>query len=294
MIFQDQYWRIHTRNGPEHVWPALHAFRTSIKAPVGLEVRFDKMQAYNADIEAARREAPADIEWPELDGGHHGIAVLNVPLGSPEYVHAYMRGKAEELREEVDASLSKLPICQAQPSVEAFAEAVDATVLATVAGVLGVSFDPSMYGTDTKPVVTDFLAELLHYPDSMAAEVATSSKDAVARARGKLHLPTRLKGTGIRRMATVRDAAFIDCTNAILPSHAAAVREAWGRLQAATADHLSDADARMMEREAEAVSGSQHELTATKPTTLGFEMRLAIPTARTVMTPHELREVAAG
>eukprot|EP00873_Tetraselmis_striata_P037108 jgi/Tetstr1/457372/TSEL_043974.t2 len=70
---------------PEHVWPALHAFRTSIKASVGLEVRFDKMQAYIVDMEAARREAPADIEWPELDG-HHGIAVLNVPLGSPEYV----------------------------------------------------------------------------------------------------------------------------------------------------------------------------------------------------------------
>eukprot|EP00873_Tetraselmis_striata_P022295 jgi/Tetstr1/442559/TSEL_030657.t1 len=67
---------------PEHVWPALHAFRTSIKASVGLEVRFDKMQAYSADMEAAQREAPADIEWPELDG-HHGIAVLNVPLGSP-------------------------------------------------------------------------------------------------------------------------------------------------------------------------------------------------------------------
>eukprot|EP00873_Tetraselmis_striata_P018842 jgi/Tetstr1/439106/TSEL_002971.t1 len=28
---------------PEHVWPALHAFRTSIKASVGLEVRFDKI-----------------------------------------------------------------------------------------------------------------------------------------------------------------------------------------------------------------------------------------------------------
>eukprot|EP00873_Tetraselmis_striata_P023635 jgi/Tetstr1/443899/TSEL_031851.t1 len=77
---------------PEHVWPALHAVRTSIKASVGLEVRFDRMQAYIADMEAARREAPADIEWPELDG-HYGIAVLNVPLGSPEYVQAYMRGK---------------------------------------------------------------------------------------------------------------------------------------------------------------------------------------------------------
>eukprot|EP00873_Tetraselmis_striata_P046320 jgi/Tetstr1/466584/TSEL_000992.t1 len=54
------------------------------EATVGLEVRFDEMHAYIADMEAARREAPADIEWPELDG-HHGIAVLNVPLGSPEY-----------------------------------------------------------------------------------------------------------------------------------------------------------------------------------------------------------------
>eukprot|EP00873_Tetraselmis_striata_P035298 jgi/Tetstr1/455562/TSEL_042381.t1 len=387
---------------PEHVWPALHAFRTSIKASVGLEVRFDKMQAYSADMEAARREAPADIEWPELDG-HHGIAVLNVPLGSPEYVQAYMRGKAEELREEVDASLSKL--LSAKPSrrythalhhhawallkhcmqhkagywlrnclpseVEAFAEAVDATILAAVERVLGVSFDPSTYGTDTNPVVTDFLAELLHDPDPMAAEVATLSEDAVARARSRLHLPTRLKGAGIRRMATVRDAAFIGCMNAILPrfltrnsgtntptlgffdpqlgsvlgrgsfnanssarqydhflndahgsdSYAVEMREAWGRLQAATAGHLGDADARQMEREVEAASGSQKELTAFLDQANNSRLRnevcalpatcrerilfnqldaasgmwtVAIPTARTAMTPHELREVAAG
>eukprot|EP00873_Tetraselmis_striata_P038836 jgi/Tetstr1/459100/TSEL_004550.t1 len=55
---------------PEHVWPALPAFRTSIKASVGLEVRFDKMHAYNADMEAAQRETPGDIEWPELNGHH--------------------------------------------------------------------------------------------------------------------------------------------------------------------------------------------------------------------------------
>eukprot|EP00873_Tetraselmis_striata_P018988 jgi/Tetstr1/439252/TSEL_027694.t1 len=159
---------------PEHVWPALHAFRTSIKASVGLEVRFDKMQAYCADMEAARREAPADIEWPEPDG-HHGIAVLNVPLGSPQYVHAYMRGKAEELREEVDASLSKLLSAKPSRRWRPFAEAVDATILAAVERLLGVSFDPSKYGTDTNTVVTDFLAELLHDPDPMAAEVATLS-----------------------------------------------------------------------------------------------------------------------
>eukprot|EP00873_Tetraselmis_striata_P036946 jgi/Tetstr1/457210/TSEL_043858.t1 len=282
---------------PEHVWPALHAFRTSIKASVGLEVRFDKMQAYIADMEAARREAPADIEWPELDG-HHGIAALNVPLGSPECVHAYMRGKAEELREEVDASLSKLLskpkrwyihalhhhawallkhcmqhkagywLRNCLPSeVEAFAEAVDVTILA----------------------------------GGRTAEVATLSEDAVARARNRLHLPTRLKGAGISRMATVRDATFIGFMNAILPrfltrnsgtntptqgffdpqpgsvlgrgsfnatssarqyyhflndahgsdSYAAEMREAWGRLQAATAGHLGDADARQMEWEVE-------------------------------------------
>eukprot|EP00873_Tetraselmis_striata_P025312 jgi/Tetstr1/445576/TSEL_033348.t1 len=94
-------------------------------------------------------------------------------------------------------------------------------------------------------------------------EAATLTEDAVARARiSTLHLPTRMNGAGIRRMATVSDAAFIGCTNDILPSYAVAMREAWGRLQAATAGHLSDADARVMERETEAVSGSQKELTA--------------------------------
>eukprot|EP00873_Tetraselmis_striata_P015486 jgi/Tetstr1/435750/TSEL_024645.t1 len=80
--------------------------------------------------------------------------------------------------------------------VEAFAEAADATVLAAAERVLGVSFDPSTYGTETIPVVTDFLAELLHNPDPMAAEaVATLSEDAVAWARSRLHLPTRNSDT---------------------------------------------------------------------------------------------------
>eukprot|EP00873_Tetraselmis_striata_P009958 jgi/Tetstr1/430222/TSEL_020051.t1 len=194
---------------PEHVWPALHAFRTSIKASVGLEVRFDKMQAYSADMEAARREAPADIEWPELDA-HHGIAVLNVPLGSPEYVQAYMRGRAEELQEEVDASLSKL--LSAKPSRR----------------------------TDTNPVVTDFVAELLHDPDPVAAELGSvlgrGSFNATSSARQYDHF--------------LNDAHGSD-------SYAAEMREAWGRLQAATAGHLGDADARQMKREVEAASGSQ-------------------------------------
>eukprot|EP00873_Tetraselmis_striata_P046000 jgi/Tetstr1/466264/TSEL_010820.t1 len=151
------------------------------------------------------------------------------------------------------------------------------------------------------------LAELLHDPDRTASKAAALSEDEVAMARSRLHLPTRLKGAGIRRMTTVRDAAFIGCMNDILPrfltgnsdnntpthgffdpqlefvfgrgsfnatsstrrydhflndargsaSYAAAVREAWACLHAATAGHVSDANARVMERAAEAASGSQ-------------------------------------
>eukprot|EP00873_Tetraselmis_striata_P035506 jgi/Tetstr1/455770/TSEL_042567.t1 len=107
----------------------------------------------------------------------------------------------------------------------------------------------------------------------MAAEVATLSGDAVARVLSRLHLPTWMKGAGIRRMATVRDAAFIGWLNALLPSYAAEMREAWGRLQAATAGHLSDADARVMEREVEAASGSQKELTAFLDNANNFRLR---------------------
>eukprot|EP00873_Tetraselmis_striata_P011902 jgi/Tetstr1/432166/TSEL_021623.t1 len=44
--------------------------RPSRRPCVGLEVRFDKMHAYNAEMEAARREAPADIEWPAVPLGN--------------------------------------------------------------------------------------------------------------------------------------------------------------------------------------------------------------------------------
>eukprot|EP00873_Tetraselmis_striata_P015788 jgi/Tetstr1/436052/TSEL_024930.t1 len=112
-------------------------------------------------MEAARREAPVDIHRVSraLDG-HHGIPVLNVPLGSAGYVHAYMRGKAEELQEEAGYWLRNcLP-----SKVEAFAEAVDDTVLTSVERVL----DPSTYGTDTNPVIIDCLPELLHDHDPIA------------------------------------------------------------------------------------------------------------------------------
>eukprot|EP00873_Tetraselmis_striata_P020614 jgi/Tetstr1/440878/TSEL_029150.t1 len=134
--------------------------------------------------------------------------------------------------------------------VEAFAKAVDATVLTAVERLLGVSFDPSTYGSDTNPVFADFLAEFLHDPDPMAAETATLSEDAVSRARSRLHLPTRLKGAGIRRLALVCDAAaFIGCMNDILRG---------GYWWPPQRDGCH-ADA---QREAEAASGLQKELTA--------------------------------
>eukprot|EP00873_Tetraselmis_striata_P046277 jgi/Tetstr1/466541/TSEL_011045.t1 len=87
-------------------------------------------------------------------------------------------------------------LCNCLPSdVEAFAEAMDATVFTVVERVLGVSFDPSTtYGTDTNPVVADSLAELLRDPDPTAPEAATLSENAVVMARNGLNLPiTRLK-----------------------------------------------------------------------------------------------------
>eukprot|EP00873_Tetraselmis_striata_P042149 jgi/Tetstr1/462413/TSEL_007419.t1 len=341
----------------------------SIKASVGLEVRFDKMQAYIADMEAARHEALSDIEWAHVN------PVLNETLGSPRYVQTYMRGNAEELQEEVDASLSKLLSakpsrrytlamhhhvwamlkhcmhhmagywlrnCMLPSEVKAFAEAVDATVLTVVERLLGVSFDPSTYGSDTNPVVANFLAELLHDDhDPMAVVMAaTLSEDAAAKARIMLHWPTRLKGAGIRRMTTLESVLGRGNFNATSParrydhflndargpaSYAAAVREVWGRLLAATGGHLGDAGARVMEREAEAASGSQKELMARPtfldqannsrlqnevcalPVTCSRERILfnqldaasgmwtvAIPTAWMGMTPHERREVAAS
>eukprot|EP00873_Tetraselmis_striata_P013283 jgi/Tetstr1/433547/TSEL_022815.t1 len=164
--------------------------------------------------------------------------------------------------------LGKTPTCVQE--VEAFAEEVDATVLAAVERVLGVSFDPSTYGTDTNPVVTDFLAEVLHDPDPMAAECAR-------------------RGAASKRL--------------LLATSATQMR------------------ARVMEREAEAASGSQKELTAFLDQANNSRLRnevcdlpatcrgrtlfnqldaasgmwtVAIPTARMVMTPHELWEVAAG
>eukprot|EP00873_Tetraselmis_striata_P002360 jgi/Tetstr1/422624/TSEL_013430.t1 len=159
------------------------------RRPVGLEVRFDKMHAYIADMEAARREHMADIEWRELDG-HYGIPVLNAPLGSPGYVQAYMRGKAEELREEVDASLSKLLF--AKPSRR----------------------------------LSPYLAE------AASTQLLPRRYD---------HFLNDARGSA---------------------GYAAAVREAWDRLHAATACHLSeDADARVIELKAKAASGLQNELT---------------------------------
>eukprot|EP00873_Tetraselmis_striata_P000539 jgi/Tetstr1/420803/TSEL_011879.t1 len=103
------------------------------------------MHMYNADLEAARREAPADIDWPDPDGHDRIPPVLNAPRGSPEHVHVCLRGKVEELHEEADASLRSLEVAIRQAKPSAFAEIVDATILAGVERVLGASFDPSTH-----------------------------------------------------------------------------------------------------------------------------------------------------
>eukprot|EP00873_Tetraselmis_striata_P033042 jgi/Tetstr1/453306/TSEL_040298.t1 len=222
-----------------YIWPAFHAFRTAIKASVGLEVRFDKMRTYSADMEAAcgpsRRRDPFALH-------HNALALLK---------HCMQHKAGYRLR-------NCLP-----SEVEAFAEAVDANVPAAVERVLGVSFDPSTYGTGTNPVVTDFLAELLHDSDPMAAKAATFSEDAVARARSRLHLATRLGPYLAEAASSARryDHFLNDARGS--GSYAAAVREAERTLF----NHL------------DAASGM---------------WSVAIPTARTVMTPRELREIAAG
>eukprot|EP00873_Tetraselmis_striata_P020665 jgi/Tetstr1/440929/TSEL_029198.t1 len=278
----------------------------SAPASVGLEVRFDKVHAYIADMEAARREALANIEWPELDG-HQGIPVLNMPLGSLGYVHAYMHGKTDELQDEVDANLSKL--VSAKPS-RRYTHALHHHAWAMLKHCM--QHMAGYWLRNCLPSEVEAFAEAVDAgPHGGRAEAATLSEDSVVMARNcrnKLQLPTRvLKCTGIRRMATVPDAAFIGLSpylaearsfNAtssacqydhflsdarVSASYTAAVREPWQRLQAAIVGHLCDADARVMEREAEAASGSQKEMTAFLDQANNYRFRIeAVPLSNTV------------
>eukprot|EP00873_Tetraselmis_striata_P001873 jgi/Tetstr1/422137/TSEL_012992.t1 len=254
--------------------PFTPSARPSMKVQsVGLEERFDKMYAHNADMEAAQCEAPADIEWPELDG-HHCMPVLNVPLGSPGYVHAYMRGKAEELQEEVEASLSKLlygnPRRRCTHAMYHRAWVCSSIACNTLRGI----------------------GSIRNCLSSDEPEAFTEAVDAtiLTEAKGYYHSLNDARGS---------------------VSYDAAVREAWVRL----VGPLSDADARVTEREAEAASGLRKELAAfldqannsrlrgeegTLPITCWERIlfgkldaasgmwTVTIPTA--VMTPHELRK----
>eukprot|EP00873_Tetraselmis_striata_P016257 jgi/Tetstr1/436521/TSEL_025347.t1 len=102
----------------------------------------------------------------------HGVRLIAEKLGAV-IVHTDLRNAYNEawrrtiIQRHIDCSPLH-PVIHAllaSRTEEAFAKAVDATVLAAVERVLRVSFDSSTYGTDTNPVVTDFLAELLHDPD---------------------------------------------------------------------------------------------------------------------------------
>eukprot|EP00873_Tetraselmis_striata_P035421 jgi/Tetstr1/455685/TSEL_042493.t1 len=173
----------------------------SIKASVGLKVRFDKMHVYSADMEAARREAPADIEWPEWSSTCHSDR------------------QGGGLR----------------------AEAVDTTVFAAIEWVLAVSVDPSTYDTDTNPVATAFVADLLHSPDEtdpMAAEPATLSEDAMASANSDNNTPN--PGFFDSQLESVLGRGSFNATPSARPydhflndprgsaGYAAVVSEAWG------------------------------------------------------------------
>eukprot|EP00873_Tetraselmis_striata_P003939 jgi/Tetstr1/424203/TSEL_014809.t1 len=174
---------------------------THPETSVGLEMRFDKMQADNAGMKAARREAPADIEWPEPDD-HHGIPVLNVSLGGlPEYVHAYMRGKAEELRDE-------------GPGIRRMSTVRDAAFIDYMNAILPM-FLTRNSGTNTS--TPGF------FDPQLGSVLGRGSFNATSSARWYGHFLNDARGSS--------------------GSYAAAMREAWGRLQAATAGHLSDADA---------------------------------------------------
>eukprot|EP00873_Tetraselmis_striata_P009511 jgi/Tetstr1/429775/TSEL_019642.t1 len=106
------------------------------------------MHAYITDMEAARREAPADIEWPELDG-HHGIPVLNDMAGY--WLHNCLPSE-----------------------VEAFAEAVDATVLTAsydslpASNVVTRSYDPR----SLKPTLLEF--KTMRYDHAVSCKIVVT------------------------------------------------------------------------------------------------------------------------
>eukprot|EP00873_Tetraselmis_striata_P024598 jgi/Tetstr1/444862/TSEL_032704.t1 len=166
-----------------------------------------------------------------------------------------------------------------------------------VAAVAGVTAKVS-----TRDGAGRLSSELLAYCELESAVLARGNINASSSAREYDSFPNDARGSA---------------------SYAAAVREAWGRLQTAIVGHLGYANARVMEREAEAAWGSQKELVefmdlanssllqngvrtlhdTCKERILFGQLDaasgkwtvLAIPTARTVMTPHELmQEVAAG
>eukprot|EP00873_Tetraselmis_striata_P019158 jgi/Tetstr1/439422/TSEL_027856.t1 len=134
-------------------------------------------------------------------------------------------GQAEEQHEEVDASCFP-------PEVEAFADAVDATLLAAVERVLGVSLDPSVCGTETNPVPTHVL--------KWEAEAASGSQKELT--ANPDHANSWLQNEVCTLLVACRERILL-----------------LGQLGAA--------------------SGM---------------WTVAIPTARTVMTLHELREVVAA
>ena len=227
---------------PEDVWPVLARLTEDLRRHTGLEMQLSKVEAYSADLHGARAGAPEGIQWPTLDG-HHGMSLLNVPVcGSPEYVAAYLRRKAEDVGASIRTVVDKLTgqtsegrqlhhhaWAMLQHSLQhkavywlrnclpcevgSFADEVDAAVRRAVEQVLQLSFDVASY----PEAVMDDTAAREHNWAAPGAGLPITTTDSIERAQARLHLPAVAKGGGIRLAARTVDAAFVGALNDVLP-----------------------------------------------------------------------------
>ena len=96
--------------------------------------------------------------------------------------------------------------------VREFAEGFDAVVATAARTILGFGCDPADYPPEL--LTGDLLEEALG-SDQTARGLL--DYDALARARTRLFLPSRVKGVGLRRATAIIDAAFVGAVNDSVP-----------------------------------------------------------------------------
>ena len=85
--------------GPAHVvFPAISRFTAAVRASLDLEVQASKSSCYSRtyDIDSCPWRTHAGIPIGE-EGGHRGILVGGVPLGSSGYVDAVLTAKVDTI-----------------------------------------------------------------------------------------------------------------------------------------------------------------------------------------------------